>query len=88
MKITVKNKKLKGSKRKRIEQTGRKSFNEKLNESALEWIQERLSKGLQVSRKLIMKKAMVMFGNKVKEGKSNEEFKALTGWLRGFVKHY
>ena len=44
----------------RIEGAERKPFNEKLDESALEWIHERRSKGLRVSRKLIMKKAMVM----------------------------
>ena len=53
---TVKNKKLKGSKRIRIEGTRRKHFNEKLDESIPEWIHERHSKGLWVSRKFFMKK--------------------------------
>ena len=35
-----------------------------------------------------MKKAIVMYVNMVKERKSNEEFKASTGWLRGFMKPY
>ena len=54
---TVKNKKLKGSKRIRIEGTRRKRFNEKLDESIPEWIHERHSKCLWVSRKFFMKKA-------------------------------
>ena len=54
---TARNKKLKGSKRMRIEGAGRKPFNEKLNESVLEWIGERRRKALRVSIKLIMKKA-------------------------------
>ena len=41
---TVSNKKLKGSKRMRIKETVRKPFNEKLDESLLEWIHERPSK--------------------------------------------
>ena len=35
-----------------------------------------------------MKKAIVMYDNMVKEGESNEKFKANTGWLRGFMKRY
>ena len=71
-----------------VKGAGRKPFNEKLDESVLEWIHERRSKGLRMSRKLIMKKTIVMYGNMVKEGESNEEFKASTGWLRGFMKLY
>ena len=50
IKKTVKNKKLKGSKRMRIEGTGRKPFNKKLDESVLEWIHERRGKDFWVSR--------------------------------------
>ena len=60
-----------------IEGAKRKPFDKKLDESVLEWIHKRRSKGLRVSRKLIMKKAMVMY-DMVKEGKLNEEFKATT----------
>ena len=72
----------------RIEGAGRKLLSDKLNESVFEWIHERCSKGLQVSRKLIIKKAIVIHDDIVKEDKSNEEFKASTGWLRGFMKRY
>ena len=37
----------------RIEGAGKKPFNKKLDESVLDWIHERCSKGLRVSRKLI-----------------------------------
>ena len=45
----------------RIEAAGRKPFNEKLDESVLEKIPKRRSKGLRVSRKLIIKKTIVMY---------------------------
>ena len=35
-----------------------------------------------------MKKAIVTYDNMVKEGESNQEFKANTDWLRGFKKSY
>ena len=72
----------------RIEGIGRKPFNKKLDESVLEWIHERHSTSLWVSRKLIMKKAIVMHDDLVKEGGSNEDFKESTGWLNGFMTHY
>ena len=72
----------------RIEGTERKRFNKKLDESVLEWIHEIHSTGLRVSRKLIMKKAIVIHDDMVTEGESNEDFKASTGWLNGFMTHY
>ena len=68
-----------------IEGSRTKPFDEQLIESVLQQIHKRRSKGLRVSRKLIMKKAMVMYDDMVKEGESNEEFKETTGWLRGFM---
>ena len=68
-----------------IEGSRRKPFDEQLIESILQQIHKRRSKGFRVSRKLIMKKAMVMYDDMVKEGESNEEFKETTGWLRGFM---
>ena len=35
-----------------------------------------------------MKKAIVMYDDMVKEGVSNEKFRAKTGWPRGFMKRY
>ena len=70
----------------RIEGTERKRFNKKLDESVLEWIHEIHSTGLRVSRKLIMKKAIVIHDDMVTEGESNEDFKASTGWLNGFMR--
>ena len=71
IKKTVKNKKLKGSKRMRIEGTGRKPFNKKLDESVLEWIRKRRSKDFWVSRKLIAIKVIVMYHDMVRESESN-----------------
>ena len=68
-----------------IEGSRRKPFDEQLIESILQQIHKRRSRGFRVSRKLIMKKAMVMYDDMVKEGESNEEFKETTGWLRGFM---
>ena len=85
---TVKSKKAKGCQRKRVAEGGRKPFSEELDETILEWVHERRSKGLQVSRKLIMKKAEVLYDDMVKNGKPNKPFKASTGWLREFMKRY
>ena len=85
---TVTNTKLKRSKGMHIGGAARKPFNEKLNEFVLEWIHERRRKGVRVSRKFVMKKAIVKYDNMVKEGESNEDFKTSTGWLRGFMKRY
>ena len=35
-----------------------------------------------------MEKTIIMYDNMVKEGESNEEFKASTGWVTGFMKRY
>ena len=85
---TVKSKKTKGCQRKRVEGGGRKPFSEKLDETVLEWVHERQSKGLRVSRKLIMKKVEVLYDDMVKNGEPNKPFKASNGWLRGFMKRY
>ena len=46
----------------RIEGAGRKPFNEKLDESVHEWIHERRSKVLRVSRKLITLRSRINGG--------------------------
>ena len=80
----------KGKKKKRCIGGGRKPFSERLEEIILEWIYDRRSKGLHVSRKLIMKKAKILFDD-MKKGEQTEEdidneFLASTGWLRNFMK--
>lgn len=84
---TVNTKKAKGSQRKRTDGAGRKPFRKALDESVLEWIHERRAKGLPVSRKLIMKKAVLIHEDMEKEG-STEDFKASVGWLRLLMKRY
>ena len=49
---------------------------------------QKCSKGLWVTRNLIMKKAIVMYGDMVKEDDSNEKLKARIGWIKGFIKRY
>ena len=79
----------KGSKWKRLEGGGRKAFNIILEENLLEWIYDRHSKGLRVSRKLIMKKAKIMYNERCKESDEYEDlFIASTGWLRRFMNRY
>ena len=85
---TVNTKKAKGSQRKRIEGAGRKPFSEKMDEVVLEWIHERRSKCLPVSRKLIMKKAVLINDEMVERGESTEDFETSVGWLRHFMKRY
>ena len=81
--------KAKGTKRKRCIGGGRKPFSKRLEEIVLEWIYDRRSKGLRVSRKLIMKKAKILYDD-MKKGEQTEEdidneFLASTGWLRNFM---
>ena len=51
----------------RIGLAGSKSLNEKLDESVLEWIHERRSKGGRVSRKFTKKNVIVMYDDMVKK---------------------
>lgn len=80
--------KTKGTKRKRCDGGGRKPFNEQLEEMVLEWVYDRRYKGLRVSRKLIMKKAKVMYDEMIKNEPTHDEeneFLASTGWLKRFM---
>ena len=64
-------------------------MNEVLEEHLIEWIHDRRSNGLRVSRKLIRKKAKAMFDEQCKENDQYEElFNATTGWLCRFMKRY
>ena len=75
-----------GKQRKKLAGGGRKPMSTKLEEHLLEWITSRYSQGLQVSCKLIMKKAETIFRDiKGSNNVDNENFKASKGWLNRFA---
>ena len=80
--LSLKNKDY-GAKRKRLEGTGRKPLDQQMEEVLIEWIYDRREKGLRVSRKLIMKKALYIYNEKLKENDCDggTTFAARTGWL-------
>ena len=66
---------------------GRNPFCEKLEELVLQWVYDRRTKGLRLSRKMIMKKVKVkvMYDEMTKNGEENDsniDFLASTDWLR------
>lgn len=75
-----------GRQRKKLKGGGRKPFNAKLEELLLAWISESQTQGLQLSPKLIMKKAESVYHD-IKEGgdTSVEDFKASRGWVTRFM---
>ena len=74
-----------GTERKRIPGGGRKPLDETLEEDLLEWVRDRRSKGLRVSRKLIMRKAKIMHDEKCGQSGVVSEFNASRGWLEKFI---
>ena len=79
---------LKNSKtRKRLDDGGVKPLRTSLEERVMDWISVRRSSGLRVSRKLVMKKAQLLYQEmSTSEGiLENEEFKASRGWLEKFM---
>ena len=79
-----------GKKRKRVDGGGRKPQFQAVDDVVLDWISIRRERGLRVSRKLIMKKAQVVY-NELKTTQADtinyyEEFKASTGWLKNFMR--
>ena len=68
-------------KRIRLEGGGRKALSEDMEARVLEYILDRQLRGLQVSRKLIMKKAMVIYQDNQETGLAEETFEASKGWL-------
>ena len=79
-----------GKKRKRVDGGGRKPQFQAVDDVVLDWISIRQERGLQVSRKLIMKKAQVVY-NELKTTQADTinyygEFKASTGWLKNFMR--
>ena len=80
---------VKGKKRNLCDGAGRKPLSEKLDDTVIGWVYDRRSKGLRVSRKMIMKKAKIIYDDMVKEPEcendTNTDFLASTGWLRNFM---
>ena len=77
-----------GAKRKRLEGAGRKPLDQQMEEVLIEWIYDRREKGLRVSRKLFMKKALYTYNEKLKESDCDggTTFVASTGWLQKFMR--
>ena len=74
----------KGKERKRLAGGGRKPLSEELERKVLEWILDRRSKGLCVSRVLIMKKTTIIYSNM--EDNNDAEFSASRGWCENFMR--
>ena len=75
---------------KRLQGSGRKALSEEMEERVLEWIVERRSKVLRVLRKLIRKKAIIVYGDlkRIDPDRYNEKFEAINGWLFKFMKRH
>ena len=81
---------LKNSKtRKRLDGGGANPLSTNLEERVMDWVGVRRSSGLRLSRKLVMKKAQLLYQEmSTSEGiLENEEFKASRGWLEKFMRH-
>ena len=78
----------KGQLKRRLDGAGAKSLSENLEESIMDWIIFRRPKGLRVSRKLVMKKALLTYQEMApSEGRAHSvEFKASRGWLEKFMR--
>ena len=77
-------------KRIRLGSGGRKPLSEKMEEILLEWIIERRSKMLRESRKIIRKKAVIIYGDfkRIDPDRFDEKFEATNGWLFKFMKRH
>ena len=71
-----------GTEKKRLSGGGRKPLSEELESLTLEWVLNRRLKGLRVSRKLIRKKALLLF----KEMGDESDFVGSKGWCEKFMK--
>ena len=78
----------KNKKRIRLEGGGRKPLSNEMEETLLEWIMERRLKMLRVSRKIIRKKALLIYEDlkHTAPDRYDENFEATTGWLFKFMK--
>ena len=84
--ITAKNLAKGGVKRKRLDGAGRKITNADLEAEFLEWVRERRSRMLRVSRKLIMRKAKRIHDESTDNQAVRDSFVASCGWLEKFLK--
>ena len=74
-----------GAKRQRLDGGGRHLTSEEKEENLLEWIFDRRSKGLRVSRKIIMVKAAKFQEEKEKEDPNITKLTFSQGWLEKFM---
>ena len=75
----------KGKARSRLNGAGRKPLNVEMEEVVMEWIDNRRTRGLRVSCKLIMKKAEMVYQDITQESTA-KDFKGSRGWLCRFMK--
>ena len=73
------------AKRKQLEGAKRKPLDEDIEESVLQWVHERRSNGLRVSRKMIANKAKLLHEEKCKETEMSPSFSASSRWLQRFM---
>ena len=59
-----------------------------IEEHSLEWIYERRSKMLHVSRKMIRIKSKAMLDEKTDDPAVKETFIASSGWMQNFIKKH
>ena len=78
----------KKSTRKRLDGGGRKPVIVEIEEKLLEWIHEKRSKMLHVSRKMIQIKAKAMFDDKTDDPAVKETFLASNSWIQKFMKRH
>ena len=71
--------------RKRLDGERRKSFDVGLEYELLEWVHERRSSGLRVSRAMISHKARAIHEQKCKKGYASPSFIASNGWVQKFM---
>ena len=76
------------STKKQLEGGGQKPMIVEIEENLLEWIYERRSKMLYVSRKMIRIKAKPMFDQKTDDPAVQESFVASSGWIQNFMKRH
>ena len=73
-----------GAKRFRLDGAGEKPLAPEMEDVLLEWIHSRRLKGLHVSRKLIMRKALHLS----KEQQNMEDFTTSNGWIKKFMRRH